>query len=322
MKRVLVCALLFAGCAAGKSDPTDSFDDLAGLDEKSDAFSSRLKLAGSLTPGQSSSKVSYTKTPLYRGIKLVAKGEARITIDVRTTDGGDAVTWLLDAKYKVLAKNDDADGTTLDSHLVYDLPAGGATYYIVFRDYDYARHHFVVSVSPLEPSPAACGVSFDHPDEPPVAVSEIETLFGSFLGSYQLYDGSEPDCLDWSSARVQAAVAEDVRANSGIDWQDATPPVVMGSVQQGAANFLAALDAEQPELDSYASSSLGKSSAFTTYYPKFAADKQALIGDSATNPSAFLEFHLHVEAEECSQEGWVRVDTRSGEVVILRVHGC
>jgi hypothetical protein len=50
-----------------------------------------------------------------------------LSIWVRSSDGGDAVAWLLDAKYHVLASNDDADDSTLDSHLTYDLPAGGAS---------------------------------------------------------------------------------------------------------------------------------------------------------------------------------------------------
>jgi hypothetical protein len=57
-------------------------------------------------------------------------------------------------------------------------------------------------------------------------------------------------------------------------------------------------------------------------YPHIDADQTAVIGDSKTNPGAYFQFHLHLEAEECSQEGWGRVDTRTGEIVMIRVHGC
>jgi hypothetical protein len=324
MKKTLVRALLLVGCG-GKPEATDSFVDLDGLDQKSDAFSSRMKVMGTMIPGQTSASVRYSKSPSYRAFQLNAKGPAQISITVRSTDGGDALTWLLSSHYRVLAKNDDADASTLDSHIVYDLPAGGATYWVVFRDYNWSRHGFVVEVAPYKPSPAACDVGFDVPDEPPVAVSEYEVLSrssGTHLSSFELYDGTEPDCLDWSSASVRTRVAEDIRANSGIDWQDATPPVVQGPVKRGGADFAVALADGRNEMNGYAQSSLEKSAAFTDAYKNVDKYQEQILGDSQTNPGAYLEFNLHVEAEECSQEGHVRIDTRTGAVLILRVHGC
>jgi hypothetical protein len=325
MKKILALAFAStfaaAGCGAGKAPADDSFDVLAGLDEKSDAFSAYMKIVGNITPGNSSSAISYVKGPRYRALKLTAKGPGTLALTVHSTDGGDALTWLLDTKYHTLAKNDDADDTTLDSHIIYNLPAGAADYWIVFRDYNWEKRHFVVQVAPIKAA-RTCDVGFNIPDEPPVALGEIETLFTSYLSSYQVYNGSEDACLDFSDAKVRAAVAEDVRANSGINWQDATPPVVQGSVKSGAADFLSALAYARQEVDNFAASSLTKSATFKDAYSHVDTDENALIGDSKTNPNAYFEFHLHVEAEECSQEGYVRVDTRTGEVAIVRVHGC
>src|SRR2546423_4595996 len=98
MKKLLILAFL-AGCNAGKAPADDSFDNLAGLDEKSDAFSAYMKVVGSITPGQTSSTISYSKGPRYRAFKLTAKGPGTLALTVHSTDGGDALTWLLDSKY-------------------------------------------------------------------------------------------------------------------------------------------------------------------------------------------------------------------------------
>jgi hypothetical protein len=320
MKKLLLCALV-AGCYAGKAPATDSFDDLAGLDQKSDAFSAYMKVVATLNPGQSTSVVKWSKTPRYRAVQLNAKGPGTLALTVRSTDGGDALTWLLDAKFHVLGKNDDADDNTLDSHIIHDLPAGGATYWIVFRDYNWDRHNFVVDIAPLKAA-ATCDVGLDTPDEPSVEVSSMAWLLQSDHGSYQLYDANEPDCLDFSDPAVRAAVAKDALANSGIDWQDATPPVLQGSLKTGAPDFLAALTTARGEMDGWAHSSTPKPAGWDAAYGAVDATQAAIVGDSKTNPSAYFQAHIHVEAEECSQEGWVRVDTRTGAMLILRVHGC
>src|SRR5262249_14810094 len=60
---------------------------------------------------------------------------------------GDAVAWLLDGSFHVLAENDDASDDTLDAHLVFDFgPARTGTYYIALRDYALARATFTVEV--------------------------------------------------------------------------------------------------------------------------------------------------------------------------------
>ncbi len=137
-------ALELAGCAS-KPPADDTFDDLATVDAKSDYFSYRLKMLGTVTDGASMS-VPYTRTPRFRGVTVGGTAGDMVDIWVRATDGGDAVAWLLDDHYKVIAKNDDADDTTADSHLHAVLPASPTgTYKVVLRDYYVKKHAFTVS---------------------------------------------------------------------------------------------------------------------------------------------------------------------------------
>ena len=120
----------------------------------------------------------------------------------------------------------------------------------------------------------------------------------------------------------RAAVARDVIANNGHDWDSTSRPVLNGSVKSGAGDFLQWLETARNEVTGFANSTGEKTAAFKAGWPFFDGDMRALIGDSKTNPRAYFEFVFHVEAEECSQDGYVRVDTRTGQVVILRAHGC
>ncbi len=137
--------LLVLGSCGGKVDPTEDFSDLAGLDLKSDAFSYRLKLLGDALDG---AKVKYTRTPRFRGWSFQAAEGSGLDAWVRSKVG-DPVAWLLDESFAVVAKSDDADDSTYDSHLVATIPSTG-TYYIVFRDYDLATHYFTLGFSLLK----------------------------------------------------------------------------------------------------------------------------------------------------------------------------
>jgi hypothetical protein len=171
MKRNLVVALaLFAiGCGThapgGKTPPTDEFQDLTSLDEKSDAFSSKWKLNGSLTYGDQVT-TKYTSTPRFRAYKFAGQKGDQVDITV-SSKVGDPVTWLLDNSYRVLESNDDADATTTDSHLTATLPgntnAAVVTYYIVFRDYWLDPASFTVKLAgvPVQPDFYACNVDAD-----------------------------------------------------------------------------------------------------------------------------------------------------------------
>jgi hypothetical protein len=148
MKTILACLLLVTACAH-KAPVTDDFSDRVGQDEKSDAFSYRMKILGSLDYGQSSDTVKYTHSPRYRAYKLAGYEGDRVDVWVHSNDG-DSVAWLLDNSFHVLASNDDADDTTLDSHIVTTLPASDSiTHYLVYRDYSTSTAHFWVDLAAM-----------------------------------------------------------------------------------------------------------------------------------------------------------------------------
>ena len=70
------------------------FTDLASLDQKSDAFSSKMRNLGALDDGQSR-RVYYTSSPLSRGYTLDASGPVDLWV---RSDSGDALAWLLDSE--------------------------------------------------------------------------------------------------------------------------------------------------------------------------------------------------------------------------------
>jgi hypothetical protein len=150
--RTILCALLAASAActgAEKSIPTDDFAELAaaGADEKSDSFSKNMRVVASMAWNQTSDAIAYTRTPKYRVVKLSANLGDHLDAWIRSTDGGDAVAWLLDSSFHILVKNDDGADDTLDSHLVFDFgPAKSTTYYIALRDYSLGKATFTVEV--------------------------------------------------------------------------------------------------------------------------------------------------------------------------------
>src|SRR5438874_5346020 len=107
----LACIALLAACTQSKTPVDDDFSSFAGQDEKSDAFSYRMKIVGSLDYGQTSSSIRYTRTPRYRAVKFGGNAGDQIDVAVRSDDGGDAVAWVLDHSFHVLGSNDDADDT-------------------------------------------------------------------------------------------------------------------------------------------------------------------------------------------------------------------
>jgi hypothetical protein len=140
MKKLSLVFALAAACSAGPKSPvTDDFSDLA--DAKSDAFSKKLKLMGTLNLGDSDT-VSYTKTPSYRGWQFTAANDGWVHIHVSSAQG-DPTTWLLDDHYRIMALDDDASRNTTDSDIGFALAAGN--YYVVFRDYNYESHKFTVT---------------------------------------------------------------------------------------------------------------------------------------------------------------------------------
>jgi hypothetical protein len=152
MRRIAVALMFVAACSGGKTAPTDDFSNLDGVDQKSDAFSTHMKIVGSLDYNTTSSTVKYTSSPKYRAFKFAGNKGDQVDVWVRSPDfTGDAVAWVLDNNFKTLSSNDDADDTTLDAHISLTLPgnknASIVTYYVVFRDYWMSRSNFQVSLS-------------------------------------------------------------------------------------------------------------------------------------------------------------------------------
>src|SRR5581483_8393963 len=148
MNRALALVSLLAACGGSnaKTDVTDDFSQIG--DEKSDAFSKKMTIVGTLTDPVGSVQISYAAKPIYRAVKLHALAgdwvKITVTSAAKVAPGSvqpDAVTFLLDSKFKVVAKNDDANQTTRDSQIVTQLRKSG-TFYVVVRDYNYATVMF------------------------------------------------------------------------------------------------------------------------------------------------------------------------------------
>lgn len=165
----LLLPLAATSCSGPDKEPVENdFSDLASLDQKSDAFSYRMKILGSLDYGQTSAVVKYSPPPRYNAYKFGGKKGDTVDIWTRSTNGGDAVTWLLDNSYRVIASNDDADeGGTLDSHVKATLPGNSdpaiVTYYVVYRDYSLNSRKFSVELNGTSATPDydSCSVDSD-----------------------------------------------------------------------------------------------------------------------------------------------------------------
>ena len=147
MRAYLAFVFFFVGCSEAKTPLAEDFSSFEGQDVKSDSFSYRMKIVNPLSYGYTSAAISYTKNPRYLAVPFTGTGGDRIDAWVRSSNGGDAVAWILDKGFHVLASNDDADETTFDAHLAVTLPAGPVSkHYIVFRDYDLLSARFSVQL--------------------------------------------------------------------------------------------------------------------------------------------------------------------------------
>jgi hypothetical protein len=163
MRIHLASLLILGACAQQKTAPTDDFTSLAGQDEKSDSFSYRMKIVGSMDYNTTSSSTKYTSTPRYRAFKFAGAPHDQVDVWVKSTDGGDSVAWILDNGFHVLASNDDAaDVDTLDSHMTVLLPDNAsATHYVVFRDYNSSTAHFKVTLDGAQAYDTSCTTDAD-----------------------------------------------------------------------------------------------------------------------------------------------------------------
>jgi hypothetical protein len=142
-------AILFSlGCDNQKPALTEDFSDLQGVDAKSDKFSNKMTIVGSLDYGQTSATVKYHNPPKYRAFKFGGQKGDQVVVDVASPNG-DAVAYIADNNFKQLAYNDDS-GDSTDSHIELTLPGNKnpdiITYYIIFTEYSLHDASFHVSL--------------------------------------------------------------------------------------------------------------------------------------------------------------------------------
>jgi len=161
----LLLACSSAPTSTDKSDTSNESDAIA--------FSTSWKVLGSLDYGQTSDSFNYKNPPKYRAYKFAGAAGDAVDVWARSSNGGDAVAWVLDNDLHVVGHNDDAaDGGTLDSHITVKLPANAsATHYVVVRDYNLANAAFTVALNgtPAVASWLSCNVDADCVAVPQVA---------------------------------------------------------------------------------------------------------------------------------------------------------
>jgi hypothetical protein len=150
----LVASLLLPACAA--EDMDDVASDESAL--TSSAFLAQTQIVGSLTYGETSATIAYKNPAKFRAFKFAGDAGDHIVVDVRSTNGGDAMAWVLDDSFNTIASNDDASTGNVDSHIDVTLPAHPSrTHYILFRDYGYKARKFVVTLAGTPAvAPTAC----------------------------------------------------------------------------------------------------------------------------------------------------------------------
>lgn len=140
---LVVAFASLAGCSTESSEKDTG--DVASIE-------SELKLSGTRYLGKLSSGETrtgyYYNPPRYRSFGFDAKGGDEVTVEIKSYEG-DAVGYVTDSYYTVLAYNDDASSATLDSKITYKVPAGraAASFRIVFRDYDLLDATFTIKLT-------------------------------------------------------------------------------------------------------------------------------------------------------------------------------
>ncbi|MBS2019743.1 MAG: hypothetical protein JST00_43170 [Deltaproteobacteria bacterium] len=137
--------LVLAGCSS-EAAPAEK--------ESVESYENELRQAdvrylGTITNGQTRTH-QYSYPPVYRAYGFSARGGDEITLEVKSTNGGDAMGWITSSNYQThYAANDDASSSTLDSKVVYKVPAGTTSreYRAVFRDYDLLNASFSVKLT-------------------------------------------------------------------------------------------------------------------------------------------------------------------------------
>jgi hypothetical protein len=116
-------------------------------------------VVGVLAYGETSAPVITGGLIRVRGFAFEGAAGDEVTIDVRSSDGGDAMTWLFAADGRLLAHDASNDGT--DAHLEVTL-TGAGVHTILFADAAYRRRTFTVELQgglPARP-PLAIGLTW------------------------------------------------------------------------------------------------------------------------------------------------------------------
>jgi hypothetical protein len=148
----LVAALAaLAGCS--QDAPGDAETVESG---ESALAQQRPRLLGTITSGDVKTGIYYTP-PQPRAWAFHAKAGDTVTIDV-SSNTGDAVAYLTDDRYNVIAYNDDFRNVSHNAQIVYTLePTIQATSFrIVFADYDALPAPFDVALAVDTSQGAVC----------------------------------------------------------------------------------------------------------------------------------------------------------------------
>jgi hypothetical protein len=134
-------ALVFAaGCGTG---PAADSDDFSGLNEKSDSFSYRMNLVGSLKYGQSLD-VAYHNPPRFAAVAFDGNEGDKVAITVDSSDGS-SILWVLDSSFNVLTRSADQDPGV--NHTELTLPKSDSSkHYLVLRDATLSNATFTVDL--------------------------------------------------------------------------------------------------------------------------------------------------------------------------------
>lgn len=150
----MVSLVAASGCSQATEEPDGAPDKLAVAE--SDLKVSGAQYIGRIANGETR-KVVYAAPPAFRALGFEARGGDVVTVDIKSVDG-DPMAWITDSGYNVLASNDDASPTTLDSRVTYTVPKSTArrTFRIVMREYDQAAANLSVTLSIAPAAPPVC----------------------------------------------------------------------------------------------------------------------------------------------------------------------
>ncbi len=154
---------LGAACTGTPSTNDDpELEGLAGLDEKSDAFSVHLQVLGTLQYGDTSDDVDYTMTPKYRGFRFSGRQGDPVSATVAVMDEGEARGWLLDGRFRVIKLASGDPDAVVTAKLPANTAPNSDTYYVVFREQELNDATLRVSLDgPAAPAGPQIGVGGD-----------------------------------------------------------------------------------------------------------------------------------------------------------------